>query len=90
MMRRIDRRKMELATKVVVTQCENVLVRPWWRFWTKSSELRMVTRVIKDRMTGIHDVLKVRKLTELESSIFSEGDMHSYMIDYPPGVHCGS
>jgi len=87
-MMRINRRKMELATKVIVTQCEDVLVRPWWKFWTKRSELRMVTRVLKDRLTGNHCVLEVRRLTEFESTLFSEGDMHSYTVEYPEGVGC--
>jgi hypothetical protein len=86
--RRIPMQKIQFANRVVVTQCEEYPTfwgRLFRRNWTKP---RMVTRVIKDRHTGIHKILSVRRMTVFETTMFEPGDTVSYELEYPAGMGC--
>ena len=83
-MKHLSFEKMTKASRVVVTRVEEYPI--WWLFGI--TRKRMVTRVLKDRYTGIHNIISVRRLTEFESTLFELGDIHSYTATYPEGVHC--
>ena len=89
-MRRIPQIKLRYANRVRAIVLEDVTERLWWTLWlVKRSKRYLVSRILKDRHTGIVGETS-RRLAPAWMESLPAGEVIAYEIEYPDGVDCSN